>query len=69
MEPLATAIEAQDYHVDSIQNRCIHEEESTEVPQVEYYTFEPTDDQKEPHTEKIIPVFANGLCLGTTFRQ
>ena len=63
MEPLATATEAQDYHGDNTQNRCIYEKENTETPKVEYYTLEPTAEKKERHTEKIIPVLAGELCM------
>ena len=46
-----------------MENRCAYEEENTEVPQVEHHTLEPTVDQNELHTENIIPVPADGLCM------
>ena len=63
MEPSATATEALEYQAEDIQIRCIHEKENTETPRVEYYSLESTADQKEPHTEQIIPVPADGLCM------
>ena len=63
METLVTKIEAPETECSDMQNGCAGEEENTEVSQDKQYTLEPTDDKRDIHNAKIIPVPSDGLCM------